>query len=186
MKVTTAPCASALKVMTQKPSVTMRRGMTFNLSIVNTKVMPIMLAQLDGGDGLTAEENAESIQNALEALPNFAIPSVEVDYDIDDDGGDEAKPSFSVTFTDGHNTGKQKLLSISVSTACDSGAQPKFKSEEDGGDIACTVTRESADNGDYKEQAACSNRGVCDSGTGRCTCFDGYFGLACDHVNTYI
>merc|ERR1719498_2300119 len=112
---------------------------------------PIMLAQPDGGDGLTAAENAESIQNALEALPNFAIPSVEVDYDVDDDGGDEGKPSFSVTFTDGHNTGKQKLLSISVVTACDSGAQPKFKSEEDDGDISCTVTRQSADNGDYKE-----------------------------------
>merc|ERR1719453_2928076 len=33
MKVTTAPCASALKVMTQKPSVTMRRGMTSNLAV---------------------------------------------------------------------------------------------------------------------------------------------------------
>jgi hypothetical protein len=147
---------------------------------------PIMLAQFDGGAGMTAAENAESIQNALEALPNFAIPSVEVDYSIKDDGDDEGKPSFSITFTDGHNSGKQKLIGISVSTACDSGAQPKFKTTEDDGDIACLVTRQSADNGDYKEQATCSNRGVCDSGTGRCTCFDGFFGLHCDHVNTYI
>merc|ERR1712078_905757 len=57
--------------------------------------------------GLTAEENANSIQDALEALPNFAIPEVEIDVDFSDPSADAL---IKVFFTDGHNTGKQKML----------------------------------------------------------------------------
>merc|ERR1711970_850349 len=56
--------------------------------------------------GLTADQNANSIQDALEALPNFAIPEVEVDVDI----STPTKPKIDVKFTDGHNTGKQQIL----------------------------------------------------------------------------
>jgi len=136
---------------------------------------------------MSEAENANSIQDALEALPNFAIPEVEVDVNL----ADKAKPIISIFFTDGHNTGKQHLLEFKKRAACESGSQPLFRvanTDPKKGDIRCTVTREDPipSGSTYKESATCSNRGICDQSTGRCNCFDGYFGLACDHVNTYI
>jgi len=117
--------------------------------------------------------NAESVQDALEALPNFAIPSVEIDYTDD---------NFDVTFVDPSTTGQQHLLEFSNDATCASGQQPKLG---DNNDYECNVTR-SVIVEDYKEQAECSNRGTCDRDTGICTCFSGYYGLACDQVTTYI
>jgi len=134
-------------------------------------------------------DNANSIQDALEALPNFAIPQVEVDYD-DTVVGKKAEPLIRVKFTDGHNTGKQQMLTFVTKAGCESGSQPLFRvvnTKTNGkGDITCDVKREKLANSAYKESDTCSNRGICDQSTGRCNCFDGYFGLACDHVNTYI
>merc|ERR1712224_13028 len=141
--------------------------------------------------GLEDFENANSIQDALEALPNFAIPEIEVD--VKQDGAKQTSPEIEIYFTDGHNTGKQKLLQFINRAQCEHGAQPKFNvltvnNDAGKGDISCTVEREDAfpANNVYREQATCSNRGICDQSTGLCNCFDGYFGLACDHVNTYI
>jgi hypothetical protein len=98
-----------------------------------------------------------------------------------------AKPIIDVKFTDGHNTGKQHLLRHVAKSACLSGSQPLFRTSAAGGDLTCTVKREKLDDGEsYRESATCSNRGICDQSTGRCNCFDGFFGLACDNVNTYI
>jgi len=139
--------------------------------------------------GLSLEENANSIQDALEALPNFAIPEVEIDVELPT----ATSPVIKVFFTDGHNTGKQNMLQVIERSKCEHGSQPYFKvddgNEEDGvGDLDCGVERENPfpAGSTYRESATCSNRGVCDQSTGRCNCFDGYFGLACDHVNTYI
>jgi len=137
--------------------------------------------------GLSEAKNANSIQDALEALPNFAIPEVEIDVDL----ANTAKPVISVFFTDGHNTGKQALLKFVPRAGCESGSQPKFdtvNADATKGDIKCTVERQPPQpaGSTYKESATCSNRGICDQSTGRCNCFDGFFGLACDHVNTYI
>jgi hypothetical protein len=138
---------------------------------------------------MSTDENANSIQDALEALPNFAIPEVEVDVDQ----STKASPVISIYFTDGHNTGQQKMLQLITRAECEHGAQPKFEvsttnDAANKGDIKCTLTREDAypANNVYRERATCSNRGICDQSTGLCNCFDGYFGLACDHVNTYI
>jgi len=138
-------------------------------------------------DSLTEAQNANSIQDALEALPNFAIPEVEIDVDLTN----KAKPTIKVFFTDGHNTGKQQMLQFMPKAACESGSQPLFRVKNTvagKGDIKCTVKREKPvpAGSSYKESATCANRGICDQSTGRCNCFDGYFGLACDHVNTYI
>jgi len=176
---------------------------------------------------LIQERNAESIQDALEALPNFAIPSVEVDYvhDTSLTGTDEDVLSFSVTFVSGHNTGKQALLTIESEAGCAcsdtdqngkldctethfsvddtaiaaaggsiqyiTGSMPRFVSpyNTDGGDFVCepAVRLDPAGTtADYRENAVCSNRGICDTSTGKCNCFDGYFGNSCDNVNTYI
>jgi len=122
----------------------------------------------------TDEANAESVQDALEALPNFAIPSVEVDFSGLD---------FAVTFVDPTNTGQQSLLGFTVNNDCESGQQPKLGSNND---YSCDVTRNLLTVEDYKESVECSNRGTCDRDTGICTCFSGYYGLACDQVTTYI
>jgi len=137
--------------------------------------------------GLSDAQNANSIQDALEALPNFAIPEIEIDVKQTD----RKKPVISVYFTDGHNTGKQNLLQFMPTAKCESGSQPLFRVANTAagkGDIKCTVSREAPLplKSKYRESATCSNRGICDQSTGRCNCFDGYFGLACDHVNTYI
>lgn len=120
------------------------------------------------------DDNAESVQDALEALPNFAIPSIEVDFTTAD---------FDVTFVDASTTGQQHLLEFSFSNDCESGQQPKL-----GPVVAyeCDVTRDVTSVDDYKEQLECSNRGTCDRDVGICTCFSGYYGLACDQVTTYI
>lgn len=137
-------------------------------------------------DAMSSDENANSIQDALEALPNFAIPEVEVDVNI----ADKTKPKISVFFTDAHNTGRQHMLKVVSRASCENGSQPKFNvanTDKKFGDIECTVSREQlTEDNKYKESATCANRGICDQSTGRCNCFDGYFGLACDHVNTYI
>jgi len=152
----------------------------------DTRPIKIDVNAVNAG-GLTAAENANSIQDALEALPNFAIPQVEVDVDI----STPASPKIEVKFTDGHNTGKQNLLSFVSRAACESGSQPLFRVANTNpakGDLTCTVARLAATpaGSTYRESATCSNRGICDQSTGRCNCFDGFFGLACDHVNTYI
>merc|ERR1719482_1134851 len=135
--------------------------------------------------GYSSDQNANSIQDALEALPNFAIPEIEIDVVQTD----RKKPEIKVYFTDAHNTGKQNLLQFMPRAKCESGSQPLFRvanTDATKGDIKCTVSRENPkpDNSVYRESATCSNRGICDQSTGRCNCFDGYFGLACDHVNT--
>lgn len=122
----------------------------------------------------TDDQNAESVQNALEALPNFAIPTVEVDFDGTD---------FDVTFVDASTTGQQHLLGFTNNNDCGSGQQPKLG---DDNDFDCTVSRNVLTVEDYREQAECSNRGTCDRDTGVCSCFSGYYGLACDQVTTYI
>merc|ERR1739845_231672 len=113
-------------------------------------------------------DNANSIQDALEALPNFAIPEVEVDVDI----STATAPVISVFFTDGHNTGKQKLLHVIERSKCAHGSQPYFMVDAGNealgqGDLSCSVDREDPlpDGSTYRESATCSNRGVCDQRT---------------------
>jgi len=150
---------------------------------------------------------AHSIQTALESLPNFAVPQVEVTFQTDDaavgagvplystgitltncgkKGCDEVEAvdhslpyamQFEVHFTDARNSGKQSLLEVETNMKCGSGVQPKF----DNTTLACTVTRQT-NTIDYRENAECSNRGLCNRKTAECNCFDGYTGLACDIV----
>jgi len=86
--------------------------------------------------------------------------------------------TFEIKFTDARNSGKQGLLEVRSDVKCDSGVQPKFTNTAD---PTCTVTR-LAPKSDLRENAECSNRGLCNRKTAECNCFDGYTGLACDTV----
>lgn len=140
---------------------------------------------------------AHSIQTALESLPNFAIPKVEVTSTsavppysssstkkkgVTTTTYDFAQPftlKFEVQFTDARNSGQQQLLELVSDVKCDSGVQPKFENAATH-DPTCTVTRKQVS--DLRENAECSNRGLCNRKTAECNCFDGYTGLACDII----
>merc|ERR1711981_1111484 len=129
---------------------------------------------------------ARNVTSEISLIQGFVV-------EIDVDQTNTAAPKISVFFTDGHNTGKQQMLQVIERSRCALGIQPYFQVNSnnealDQGDLACDVERKNPfpAGSTYRESATCSNRGVCDQSTGRCNCFDGYFGLACDHVNTYI
>lgn len=147
--------------------------------VYDTRPILLDVANLDD------DENANSVQDALEALPNFAIPEIEVDFEPKNAG--KTIVDITVEFTDGHNTGRQSLLEVYSKSECSDGAQPLFESVVAAGDVSCAVERLSKPEEDnYKEHVTCANRGICDQSTGLCNCFDGFFGDACDNVNTYI
>jgi len=152
---------------------------------------------------------SQSIQTALESLPNFAIPKVEVtvptgiptygtspkeECTTEKVGKkwkttckDVPKPDFTakmtvqfeVVFTDARNSGQQSLLEVVSDVKCASGVQPKFTNEID---PKCTVSRTKIAASTLREKSECSNRGLCNRKTAECNCFDGYTGLACDTV----
>merc|ERR1711964_554954 len=121
------------------------------------------------------------IQVALEALPNYAIPSVEVGSSTDStsNSGATATMSFSITFSNAATSGQQSMLSVVGASSC-SGAQPMFDNTD--GDVDCSVTRSEATGGatsEYREHIECAGRGTCNRKTGECKCFDGYEGVSC-------
>lgn len=150
---------------------------------------------------------AHSIQTALESLPNFVIPKLEVTTadiplyqaateqvcvpptgkrkvcnDVEVYKFDKKYTmQFELKFTDARNSGQQSLLDLVADVSCASGVQPKFKNA-DTFDPTCTVTRKANNVANLRENAECSNRGLCNRKTAECNCFDGYTGLACDVV----
>jgi hypothetical protein len=129
--------------------------------------------------------NERAVQTALEALPNFAIPTVEIEELTTSGSTGSVGYSFEVHFVDEATTGQQQLLTVNGRQhdgSCDSGAQPKFT----GGQTAGTVSRQSIEVETMKENSECGGRGLCDRNTGTCSCFDGYYGASCSEITTYI
>lgn len=148
---------------------------------------------------------SHSIQTALESLPNFAIPKVEVTttapvppytcttttvctgnkknrFCFPQTTCDYTKKytlKFEVKFTDARNSGEQALLEVQSDMKCESGVQPKFVNANTF-DPTCTVTRKPTTG--LREKTECSGRGLCNRKTAECNCYDGYTGLACDTV----
>lgn len=180
-------------------------GNRYNTRSIVLREHPAELAAANKDElGLAYTQQASSsIQTALESLPNFVIPRVEV----------TATPSvpvwacifpgtnfhqcdftkkytlqFEVKFTDARNSGQQPILELVSDMKCASGVQPKFPSPDDAANIfdpQCTITRMPKDDSNYidlRENAECSNRGLCNRKTAECNCFDGYTGLACETV----
>lgn len=139
------------------------------------------------------------VKNALEELPNFAIPNatVKVAY--------EAAPSrvaIIVWFVDSANSGEQHLLKVKYADSSadvndDANMQPRFTAlcnvvssgtACDSFEVNVVHSKKYWDgtafvawaNGDqYEEDVQCSNRGKCDTSSGKCDCFEGYTGEAC-------
>jgi len=107
-----------------------------------------------------------AVEDALKALPNAVIPAVTATL---------SSTALSVTFTDAANTGAQQAIVVNWAGCKRAGCTPMY----DGlaaapGAVVRTVT-----SGSLKEQAVCSEHGVCDTSSGLCKCFSGYYNLDC-------
>lgn len=121
---------------------------------------------------------AISVKEALQALPNSAIPSVTV---TQTGLASTNNVYWLVTFTDPMNSGDQNQITID-STQCNvDGCQPVIDTAlTSAGTITVTASTTTAGT---EENIECSNRGLCDIETGICKCSAGYTGQAC-HLQT--
>jgi len=121
---------------------------------------------------LSEDLTAIAVEEALEALPNHAIPSVTVTRDATEYGNNHLH--FLVTFSSPANSGDQPAMTID-NAGCDvDGCQPRFIAATNAA-VAITETTKGT-----KERKVCSGRGECDSEAGVCECYDGYHGQACE------
>jgi hypothetical protein len=120
-----------------------------------------------------------AIEEALEALPNNAVPSVSVTNLVV--GATDMDYTFTVTFSDTDNKGDQPALTAGVAGCTLDGCQPVYygvyNTEVTPGVATATITETTAGTA---ERAECSNRGVCDNEIGVCQCFPGFYGDACN------
>ena len=179
----------------------------------NFTTRPIATLATAAGAGTTKTRNlkalAADVEEALESLPNFAIPNVTVTAA---DVG--SRVQFAVTFVDPANAGMQNLLECSYGSPMPTAnkidtdattdnpynygaSQPRFFSPAIGATAfeakprICTAAHATevvaaAAARKMKESAVCSDRGTCDSATGLCTCFPGFTGEACSVQTTFM
>lgn len=121
--------------------------------------------------GATAIE----VEEALESLPNHAIPSVTVAR-----SGSAGSYAFAITFSDSANSGDQAAFVINEAQCYDPGCQPMMKGShgEPTSTASCVSVAETRKGS--TENAVCSNRGECDSEEGNCVCVTGYTGESCN------
>ena len=124
-------------------------------------------------------------QAALEALPNSAIPSVQVSANV-------AALTVSVSFTDAATTGLQNTLVASIvsdSETCSEGGQsPLTANDASLDDVTVAVAHQALadDDATYEENMPCGNRGICDASVGKCECFEGHTGEACEIQSVFV
>jgi len=135
---------------------------------------------------------AISIKEALQALPNDAIPTITVTMESSATDGEYIA---KVEFTDPATSGPQPKLAVQILGCVTDGCLTKYVaaggsgvgvySAADGVSITLTDTAASTivPVAGTKEFAVCSNRGKCDGEVGRCECFTGYMGVACEQQN---
>lgn len=127
---------------------------------------------------------ANAIEDALLDLPNGAIPSIQVSGKLLAPSGGNRNVEISITFIDSANSGKQNLLecgALKVEQMCDGGMVPMYKNDYA---FTCTVSDVNGDS-NLKENLVCGNRGICNSATGTCKCFQGHTGERCDEKTVF-
>jgi len=147
------------------------------------------------------------VKNALKKLPNHAFSDVSVTYqsvdyvkvdtrralvDTDETGtityAAESAPAANTACliefpNESGTTGVQFLFGCTQKGYSTAGSQPMLPTASNS---ACTVTEYAGLSSTtptslpLRENAVCSNRGLCDSGSGKCECFDGHTGVACE------
>merc|ERR1712139_163521 len=150
---------------------------------------------LTQAEGAKAQRYADDMEEALESLPNFAIPNVTVSASCSGASGGVCTNTenmlIQVEFVDPANSGPQNLLKCSYASATDDinnkdiatpynygAAQPRFVSPFLANtEFVCTATHPNV--AATKEHVECSNRGTCDGSSGMCDCYDGFTGEAC-------
>ena len=129
--------------------------------------------------------NALDAQSALEALPNSAIPSVQVNSDA-------SALTVSVSFTDAATSGKQETLTVNVipstERCAEGGHMPLYQNDVNLDSVTATVSHQELADIDsaFEENAPCGNRGICDRSVGKCNCFDGHTGEACNIQSVFV
>jgi len=135
------------------------------------------------------QQNALDAQAALEALPNSAIPSVQISSTVDLSSSDSI--TLSISFTDAANTGKQNTLSADIVysfEACAEGGQaPYIQNDATLDSVTVNVDHMALTEGSsYEENVPCGNRGICDASVGTCECFEGHTGEACEIQSVFV
>jgi hypothetical protein len=126
------------------------------------------------------------VEEALRSLPNHAITSVDVTFVEADVANfnvvDLWTYTLEITFTHAQNSGIQNTIMVESTPCTTDGCQPINTginvAETDVGDGAGISYAKSQSA--TTENAVCSNRGMCDTESGLCTCLDGYYGQACE------
>eukprot|EP00941_MAST-03F_sp_MAST-3F-sp1_P005430 g5430.t1 len=123
---------------------------------------------------------ASHVERALEGLPNNVIEDVEVS--VDDTYNSNAGRAVSVTFL--HNSGDIPVLGARYNWHYKEGAgtYQQSRNKADGSFSTKGLVIVTDEDGE-KENAICSNRGVCDYTTGLCKCFGGFTDFDCSVQN---
>lgn len=117
--------------------------------------------------------SAVSVKEALEALPNQAIPDVTVTSTGTAAAGNL---DFQVTFSSDANSGDQEMMGVSIAGCALDGCQPVYTGVTSSGTTTASVAETTKGT---EENEECSRRGACNKESGLCECYQGYYGEAC-------
>jgi len=172
-------------------------------SAVPTGTITLTYTDLYGGvwttQPITVDTNIHTnIASALTALPNGVIESISCVKNPDIDGSAGVDNSYVAaadistfgyvvhcTFTGDQNAGVQNTMTVNMGGCTRAGCSPLYAGTDivtKGGSVDVTtetVYAGSTDVQSHKEAAICSEHGLCDTETGLCECFSGYFDEDC-------
>ena len=129
--------------------------------------------------------NSHDAQAALESLPNFAIPTVQV-------SSDTTALTVEVTFSSSATSGLQNTLEADIvhdaETCAEGGQMPYTINDASLNSVSVSVAHQAlaTETSSYEENVPCGNRGICDSTTGKCNCFEGHTGEACGIQSVFV
>jgi hypothetical protein len=169
-------CPRGDNVLTQSKNLDQIQTITFTGTLAASSQFTITYTDLFGGKWETRPiataaliaDIATNIKAALKALPNAVIP------DVDTSG---AGSVVSVTFKDDANTGEQNALTVNWKGCNRAGCSPKYLGISWATNVV--VAPNTVAVASLQEKAICSEHGLCDSATGLCKCFHGYYNLDC-------